>query len=521
MGVKNIFKTVFVLMMSVPIMGCSENAKINSDEITVNNKQDQETEKDTIVNLTTLPVPVKITCVGNSITEGYGNSSQDKAWPAQLNNLLGGNYYVLNCGKSGHTMCKNTDYPYWGTDQYNKALASNPDILIMALGTNDADPWRWNNVSNDFVNDYSDMLLQFQKEGKSPVIYVCLPPPLYGDLKKAQNDVVENELIPLISDIIAPAFKANIIDFHYPLLESSDAFPDDVHPNDTGAKLMAEIAYDLIYKMQNINVDIKVTDGKVENDAVVFVKKGSSVTFIPEIESSQCTWIGKDGIISNEKDLQLDNIQCGGIYTFKYCNASKNGVRKFVVSVDGEKGKNIAAKVIYNGSTINSNHITVNPGSDITLCPEVDEDANGYWSWKGPKSFFAGTKDITLQSIPKSMAGKYTVTYTDNEGNMTDLDYTIDVEGELICPNIVPYISYDGGWQQTDKMAVKMGDSVKFGPQPTNGNWSWIGPAGFSSENREATVSNFNSDKVGQYIGVFTNAAGCREELVITLTLKQ
>ena len=28
--------------------------------------------------------PIKIVCVGNSITEGFGNTCQEKAWPGQL-----------------------------------------------------------------------------------------------------------------------------------------------------------------------------------------------------------------------------------------------------------------------------------------------------------------------------------------------------------------------------------------------------------------------------------------------------
>ena len=57
--------------------------------------------------------PIKIACVGNSITEGYGNSSQRAAWPAQLERLLGDGYQVGNFGKSGYCMGKKTDYSYW------------------------------------------------------------------------------------------------------------------------------------------------------------------------------------------------------------------------------------------------------------------------------------------------------------------------------------------------------------------------------------------------------------------------
>lgn len=55
---------------------------------------------------------------------------------------------------------------------------------------------------------------------------------------------------------------------------------------------------------------------------------------------------------------------------------------------------------------------------------------------------------------------------------------------------------------------------------PSNGEWHWEGPAGFTSDRREATVSNFSAEKAGTYIETFTNAAGCRVELEATLKLK-
>lgn len=69
-------------------------------------------------------------------------------------------------------------------------------------------------------------------------------------------------------------------------------------------------------------------------------------------------------------------------------------------------------------------------------------------------------------------------------------------------------------------MEVKEGQSLSFGPHPFNGEWIWKGPDGFNCDRREASVSNFNSQKAGEYIGTFTNAAGCKAELIITLKLK-
>jgi len=58
--------------------------------------------------------PVKIACVGDSITEGSGlTSPATQSYPARLQRLLGTNYNVRNFGVSGRTLLKQGDFPYW------------------------------------------------------------------------------------------------------------------------------------------------------------------------------------------------------------------------------------------------------------------------------------------------------------------------------------------------------------------------------------------------------------------------
>ncbi len=172
------------------------------------------------------------------------------------------------------------------------------------------------------------------------------------------------------------------------------------------------------------------------------------------------------------------------------------------------------------GRWAKSSFIRVNPGGNVTLAPEVENEKGGSWAWTGPENFFAGTREVRLQTVLPTQAGKYTATYTDDYGRQSSIDFTIAVEGTTICPELISYINY-GGWKNVNEMEVKEGDSVTFGPHPSNGDWHWEGPDGFTSDRREATVSNFNSQKAGEYIGTFTNAVGCRVELTITLKLKK
>ena len=55
---------------------------------------------------------VKVACVGNSVTYGYGLPDRDStAYPVQLQRMLGDGYEVGNFGKSGATLLRHGHRP--------------------------------------------------------------------------------------------------------------------------------------------------------------------------------------------------------------------------------------------------------------------------------------------------------------------------------------------------------------------------------------------------------------------------
>lgn len=81
--------------------------------------------------------PIRVACIGNSITIGYGLPDPNSAYPQQAGRLLGNRYEIRNFGVSGRTMLKKGDYPYWKEDFYKEALAFKPQIVMICLGMND------------------------------------------------------------------------------------------------------------------------------------------------------------------------------------------------------------------------------------------------------------------------------------------------------------------------------------------------------------------------------------------------
>lgn len=185
---------------------------------------------------------VKIACVGDSITDGFGlmNASLD-SWPALLGDMLGDNYDVRNFGHTGKTLQRNGDQSYWNVDKFKKAKSFNPDIVIIKLGTNDAKEKNWQNPEN-FRHDLSDFISEFQDLPSKPKIYLSTCAWVRKDAISITEQRVLEGVIPIIKDT-AKKRGLKVLDFHSLLKDKPQVYCDDIHPNEAGALLMAQFVY--------------------------------------------------------------------------------------------------------------------------------------------------------------------------------------------------------------------------------------------------------------------------------------
>lgn len=186
---------------------------------------------------------IRVACVGNSITEGHGlKDKKTQAYPAKLQELLGPKYYVQNFGLSGHTLMKGTDRPYMNDKKwfrFQKALASDPDIVTIKLGTNDSKTPYDSLLHADFMRDLNAMIDSFQALPSKPYIYLCLPIPADGEVWTIRDSVISGEVIPRIR-AVAQERNLPIIDLYTPFKPFMDLLPDKIHPNAGGAMIIAE-----------------------------------------------------------------------------------------------------------------------------------------------------------------------------------------------------------------------------------------------------------------------------------------
>ncbi|MCR4830748.1 MAG: hypothetical protein K5883_04765, partial [Pseudobutyrivibrio sp.] len=88
---------------------------------------------------------VRVTCVGDSLTYGSGvlKTRETDSYPAQLQAKLGTSHIVSNYGLRNATASASGDLPYINSQEYAQSLKSNPDVVILMLGTNDSKTQNW------------------------------------------------------------------------------------------------------------------------------------------------------------------------------------------------------------------------------------------------------------------------------------------------------------------------------------------------------------------------------------------
>lgn len=188
---------------------------------------------------------VRVACIGNSITFGAGirNRSRD-SYPSVLARMLGDNYWVKNFGVSARTMLNKGDHPYMNEPAYKNALAFNPNIVVIKLGTNDSKSFNWK-YKADFMKDAQNMINAFKGLPSQPKIYLCYPSKAYLTGDGINDDIISKEIIPMIKKL-AKKNNLSVIDLHTAMDGMPELFPDRIHPNEKGAQVMAKAVYQSI-----------------------------------------------------------------------------------------------------------------------------------------------------------------------------------------------------------------------------------------------------------------------------------
>ncbi|MDR2699338.1 MAG: GDSL-type esterase/lipase family protein [Nitrososphaerota archaeon] len=190
---------------------------------------------------------IRVACIGDSLT-------QLTEYTYDLMNKLGGDYDLHNFGVSSTTVTLVSHAPYMKTIAFQDALKFKPNVIIIMLGTNDAQHSLFQH-NNTFVDDYITLIQAFQKLSSKPEIWLVLPPPIFSNQTYLLNpEYFEQIILPCIEQV-ANKTSLPVIDVYSLLIDYSEYFPDGVHPEKTtgnwGDEPVAQIMATAIYNAIN------------------------------------------------------------------------------------------------------------------------------------------------------------------------------------------------------------------------------------------------------------------------------
>ncbi len=189
--------------------------------------------------------PVRVACVGNSITYGTGIADREHfSYPVQLQQMLGNGYVVGNFGKPGATLLYKGHRPYVEQPEFKEALRFKGDIAVIHLGINDTDPRNWPNYRDELVKDYLSIMDSLRAANPKVRFILARMTPIADRHPRFQSGTKQwHDEIQTAIETVARVSGAELIDFHEPLYPYPNLLPDAIHPNPEGAGILAKTVY--------------------------------------------------------------------------------------------------------------------------------------------------------------------------------------------------------------------------------------------------------------------------------------
>ncbi len=289
---------------------------------------------------------IKVACIGNSITYGYGLPDRaTQSYPVQLQKMLGESYQVENFGKSGATLLNKGHRPYMQQDEYHRAIDFAGDIVVIHLGINDTDPRDWPDYRDFFVKDYIALIDSFRVANPEARIMIARLTPIADRHPRFLSGTRDwHGEIQLAIENVACYAGVQLIDFHKPLYPYPFMLTDAVHPDPEGAFVLAQTVYSAItgdyggLKMPLLYTDNMVLQRGVPLTIQGTANAGDQVT-VSIADRQMKTKVGPNGkwsvtlpplkagepytlkISTNQKVLQYHNVLAGEVWL---CSGQSN-----------------------------------------------------------------------------------------------------------------------------------------------------------------------------------------------------
>jgi len=272
----------------------------------------------------------------------------------------------------------------------------------------------------------------------------------------------------------------------------------------------------------SIDFYAQVNSGEWQHVSYALLSNGGSVSIGPHpIDPGAWKWTGPNNFVSNSREITIRNFNETNVghYAATFTNVAGNkSTSVFILGMKGCSSTSIVPAIKVNGLTwTNASTVTLASGGSISLTPT---DMEGSWNWTGPNGFTANSRVISFDKMMRWKEGRYVVSRVDSNSCISTHTIDILVTGDDYAGTpIIPYVNIAGVWKQQTTASVKSGASISFGPQPGGGSWRWEGPNGFTSNDREFTLSAITVAQAGTYSVTLTNSSGCESSMDFQVTV--
>lgn len=360
--------------------------------------------------------PIKVVCIGNSITYGAGIVNREKnSYPAQLQAYLGAGYEVKNFGVSARTTLSKGDHPYMRENTFKESLEFQPDIVLIKLGTNDTKPQNWK-YKDDFMTDYQALIDSYRGLSSHPRVILLTPVRCFlPDNSEISAKLIANEIRPMVESL---AWKNNIEIINlfniFGDQWESHILPDKLHPSSIGAGMMAKKIYEYLTltpnsKVKPVEESLKLETAKKFNfygyQGYEFDNDGVACKVVkPSVEAEGKPWMIRARFWGHEPQTDIDMLEHG--FHIVYCDVAdlygsdkavkrwdsfykrmmKAGFNKKVVL----EGMSRGGLIVYNWAAKNADNVA---------CIYADAPVMDFKSWPMGKGKSAGSEGDAKQLL--------------------------------------------------------------------------------------------------------------------------
>lgn len=352
-------------------------------------------------------------------------SFYDSYWADVIKDVQPGDYVFVQFGiNDANTDVARYSAPFTGFQDYltlfvNETKAKGATCVLVATLRRNS----WNNTTPETLynayHDYPVATRQLAVQLNTPLI----------DLDKATVPLLE----PLGSLYTGNFMYMNLKPGEYPTYPTGQ--DDDVHFQRMGAIEMARLVVQGIkeeassFPSMNLLVpsikpvyDITVSQNNV---AAGLVTRSQSFTSGTNITLKAYAfdgylfkgWQSTDGITLSTNPL------------FSYTTGNTTASFVGVFEEDPICPPMVLYTQVNDGVVEKTNKAIVNSGNKVVF--SATPLSGGSWSWTGPNSFSANTREITLNNIQVSQAGEYIASYTSEAKCVTQKSFNATVDGKI------------------------------------------------------------------------------------------